>query len=301
MRRSTALGGSAAYMLSVLAVAPAAFGQGSGTLWFVANPGAPHPVAKVKGDPPLGDVGIVCSAGKPLIALNLGNGRLPPVISTTVHVDGWSMPLTIRRVGTGSIWAAPLADTQLLDRMAGGTSARFDFGANGSPRVSLNGSAAAFRAALGGCYRAALPPAPAKQPARLPPLPAGAVDVTGAGFPFRLGYYIFAGTCRPGNYDAVEFGRDFSHEYEADQQTDFDRIVRMPNGSYRIEETLEGDEKVEGDGWTADYLRTGPDSFRRTEHLSWDVNGATLKGGATRIVVTQFRYCSNASLGIDPR
>jgi hypothetical protein len=126
----------------------------------------------------------------------------------------------------------------------------------------------------------------------LAPQSAHPVNVTAAGFPFKLGEYVTEGTCNRKNFHSVEFMKTGSHEYEADGGPDFKKIIRTAPGHYIIDEVYTDDDDDSEYTYHNDYQATGPGTFQRTEHVAFDNNGNPVK----RDTVTNFRWCPAGSL-----
>lgn len=121
------------------------------------------------------------------------------------------------------------------------------------------------------------------------------VDVTAAGFPFKTGYYVTEGTCNKNNFNIVEFTRKYRHEYEADQNQDFTKILKLSDGRYRITQHISADEMVDASTEIVTFTQTGPTSFQTDEKVQdYDAKGRwVLKG-----IGKTYLWCPTSSLGV---
>lgn len=82
-------------------------------------------------------------------------------------------------------------------------------------------------------------------------------------FPFKTGIYSSKPRCAANRENTFEFTARYSHEYEADQNVDFKKVVKVAEGRYLITESVEDDEGKKYVS-VSEYQQLTPNSFKVT-------------------------------------
>ncbi|MDC7675962.1 hypothetical protein [Asticcacaulis machinosus] len=217
---------------------------------------------------PLRMMELACNGRTPMLGVGVALNAQVATVPITFSAPGAApVTLTLTRMGNSQAFVAPLQNTALLDLLSSQNSVTAQI-AGRSGIISLSGAQAALKTALAGCYA---PQVASAKPAQSTPAssPAG-VDVTHAGFPFKIGRYITGKDCnrKTMDYALFDISKTLSHEYEADGSTHFRKIVKVAEGTYLISEQSDFVDFVSNDSPDKNpmdvvkYVSTGPNSFR---------------------------------------